>query len=198
MLTAALFSAPPAQALPAQALSAPAVFLKQLDESNMPIGDWIPLAGAKLHSLGGYEVGVGLQDTGLPGNRQRILVQMTSVPDGHPDQSEIFSLCFPQSGTAGQIADTTERVSYEGDGTYSLSVTVSTGPDASTDCTTGATTTGSFTASAPTTVAFLGHLVIADPIEHNRFGGSRSSLRWVPVAPKCAARATRGRRPMDR
>jgi len=165
-LIAALFSA-----APAQALSPPEVFLKEVDESNMPIGDWTALAGAKMHSVNGYEVGVKLQDTGQPGNRQRILVQMTSVPDGHPDQANIFSLCFPQSGTAGQIADTTERVSYEGEGAYSLSVTVSTGTDASTNCTAGATTSGSFTASAPTTVAFLGHLLIHDPSEHPRFGG---------------------------
>jgi hypothetical protein len=162
-LIAALFSA-----APAQALSPPGVFLKEVDESDMPIGDWIPLAGAQMHSVNGYEVGVKLPDSGQP---QRILVQMTSVPDGHPDQANIFSLCLPQSGTAGQIADTTERVSFEGGGTYSLAVTVSTGTDESTNCTAGPSTSGSFTASAPTRVAFLGHLLIADPSDRHRFGG---------------------------
>lgn len=144
------------------------MFLKEVDESDIPIGGWIPLAGAQMHSVNGYEVGVKLQASGQP---QRILVQMTSVPDGHPDQANIFSLCIPQSGTPGQIADTTERVSFEGGGTYSLAVTVSTGPDESTNCTAGPSTSGSFTASAPTTVAFLGHLLIHDPSEHPRFGG---------------------------
>jgi len=155
----------------AQALSTPEVFLKELDPSNMPSGDWIPLAGASMHSVTGYEIGVRLQDTGTPGNRQRILVQMTSVPDGHPDQRDVYPLCFFQSGTAGQIVDIDERVLYEGDGTYSLAVTDSTGSDASTDCADGSTASGSFTASAPTSLRFVGHTVILPTSPPHAFDG---------------------------
>jgi hypothetical protein len=158
-------------ASPAHALSPPEVFLQELDAGNMPTGGWIPLAGAGLHSVTGYEIGVRLQDTGASGNSQRILVQATSVPDGQPDQRNIYSLCFSHSGTAGQIVDIDERVLYEGDGSYSLSVTDSIGPDASAHCTAGATTSGSFTATAPTSLRFVGHMIISDPSAHHVFGG---------------------------
>lgn len=160
----------------AQALSAPEVYLQELGASDVPAGGWVPLAGARMRSVDGYEIGVRLQDSGQPGNRQRFLVRVTSVPDGHPDQREVYSLCFSQSGAAGQIVKPDERVRYEGDGAYSLAVTVSTGTDASSNCTAGPTTTGSFTASAPTAVRFVGRLLFLDPSEHHRFSG----LRIVP------------------
>jgi hypothetical protein len=171
LLAAALVAAP------AQALSPPDVFLQELDASDQPTGAWIPFQGAHMHSVNGYEIGVRLQDTGQPGNPQRFLVQVTSVPDGHPDQEQIYSLCFRQTGNAGDIVKPDERVRYEGDGTYSLSVTVSIGPDASAACSVGPTTTGSFTASAPTRVRFIGHLLTIDPSSHHRFGG----LEIVPA-----------------
>ena len=160
----------------AQALSAPEVYLQELDASDVPAGGWVPLAGARMRSVNGYEIGVKLQDSGQPANRQRFLVRVTSVPDGRPDQREIYSLCFSQSGAAGQIVRPDERVRYEGDGAYSLAVTVSTGPDASANCDAGATTTGSFTASAPATARFVGRLLFLDPATHHRFSG----LRIVP------------------
>jgi hypothetical protein len=162
---------------PAQALSPPDVFLQELDASDQPTGGWIPLQGAHMRSVNGYEIGVRLQNTGQPGNPQRFLVQVTSVPDGHPDQKNIYSLCFKQTGNAGDIVKPDERVRYEGDGTYALAVTVSIGSDASTACAVGATTTASFTASAPTTVRFVGHMLAFDPSAHHRFGG----LEIVPA-----------------
>jgi hypothetical protein len=162
-------------AAPAEALSQPEVFLKELDASDQPMGNWIPLAGAQMHSVNGYEIGVRLQSTGTSDNRQRILVQVNTVPDGRPDlQRNIYSLCVFQSGNAGQIMQPDERVRYAGDGTYLLSVTVSTGADESTNCTTAsgaATTTGSFTASAPTSAHFEGHMLLVDPSTHHKFGG---------------------------
>lgn len=160
----------------AQALSAPEVYLQELDASDVPAGGWVPLAGARMRSVNGYEIGVKLQDSGQPGNRQRFLVRVTSVPDGRPDQREIYSLCFSQSGAAGQIVRPDERVRYEGDGAYSLAVTVSTGPDASANCAAGPTTAGSFTASAPATARFVGRLLFLDPASRHRFSG----LRIVP------------------
>ena len=160
----------------AQGLTPPKVFLKELNSSNQLVGDWKPLAGARMHSVTGFEVGVRLQNTGQSGNSQRILVEMVSVPDGHPDQSQIYSLCFAVSGEPGKIASADERVLYEGDGTYRLAVTVSTGSDASTNCQAGSTSTGSFTARSPTRIAFLGHLLLVDPRNHPPFSG----LQIVP------------------
>jgi len=170
-LVAALLFAPPARAL-----SPPEVYLQELDASDIPAGGWIPLAGARMRSVNGYEVGVRLQDTGQPGNRQRILVRVTSVPDGHPDQREIYSLCFSRSGAAGEIAKLDQRVRYEGDGAYALAVTVSTGSDASANCAAGPTTTGSFTASAVTAARFVGRLLFL----HWRDPSPFSGLRIVP------------------
>jgi hypothetical protein len=159
-------------AAPAQAVSPPEVFLKELDSSDQPMGNWIPLAGAQMHSVNGYEIGVRLQDTGAPGNTQRILVQVISVPDGRPDlQKNIYSICLPQSGAAGQIVQPDERVRYAGDGTYTLAVTVLTSPGDASHCSGGATTTGSFTASAPTSAHFEGHMLLRDPSAHHTFGG---------------------------
>jgi len=157
---------------PAQALSAPEVYLQELDASDIPAGGWVPLAGARMRSVNGYEIGVKLQDTGQPGNRQRILVRVTSVPDGHPDQRNISVLCFAQSGAAGQIVDLKEQhVRYEGDGAYALAVTVSTGSDASANCAAGPTTTGSFTASTVTTARFVGRLLFLDWRDPSPFSG---------------------------
>jgi hypothetical protein len=177
-LVAGLIAAPPASAL-----SQPEVFLKELTAGEQTVGDWVPLAGASMHSVTGYDLGVRLQDTGQPGNRQRILVQVTSVPDGHPDQQNIYSLCFQQSGPAGQIARIDEQVRYEGDGPYGLTVTVSTGTDVSTNCAGGPSTSGSFTASARTRVRFVGHLLRLDPSENPPFSG-------LEIAPPAGAGGT--------
>jgi len=168
VLTAALLFTPSARAL-----SPPEVYLQELDASDVPAGGWVPLAGARMRSVNGYEIGVKLQDTGQPGNRQRILVRVTSVPDGHPDQREIYSLCFSRSGAAGEIAKLDQRVRYEGDGGYALAVTASTGSDASANCAVGPTTTGSFTANARTTASFVGRLLFLDWRERHPFSGLR-------------------------
>jgi hypothetical protein len=172
----ALLIAIPLMTAPAAAgtFNSPEVFLKELDASDLPTGNWVPLAGPHMHSVNGYEIGVRLQDTGVAGNRQRILIQVTGVPDGHPDQKNIYNLCVFQSGAAGDIVQPDERVRYEGDGTYSLAVTVSTGTDESTHCSDAPdakTTTGSFTASAPTSARFEGHMLLLDPSKHHKFGG---------------------------
>jgi hypothetical protein len=165
LLIAALLLTAPAAA----AFSPPEVFLKELDASDMPMGNWIPLAGAQMHSVNGYEIGVRLEQSG-----ERVLVQATSVPDGRPDlQKNIYSLCLPQAGAPGQIVQPDERLRYAGDGTYTLAVTALTAPDAS-HCTNqpgAATTTGSFTASASTSIRFQGHMLLVDPSTHHKFGG---------------------------
>jgi hypothetical protein len=121
-LFAALLAVPAAQAL-----SAPEVFPQEEDASNQPVGNWIPLSGASMHSVNRYLIGVRLQDTGQPGNTQRINVLVNSVPSGSPKQPDVYSLICPEvTGTAGQIVPASqngpEDVRYQGDGTYSISV----------------------------------------------------------------------------
>jgi hypothetical protein len=168
LLAAALAGAPAAHAL-----SAPQVFLKEVDESNIQIGNWVPL-GTPMRSVNRYEVGVQIQDTGQPGNTQRALVQVTAEPDGQPQaQPDIYTLCLRVSGTAGQVADTTEDIRYAGDGSYSVTVTVTDNlpGDEVHGCTTGPATTGSFTATADSSVRFVGHPIITDPSKVPRFSG---------------------------
>ena len=120
VLIAALLAAPPAEAF-----SAPDVFLKEAAASNQPMGNWIALAGASMHSVNRYEVGVRVQDTGQPGNQQRFLVQVNAVPGGAPpNQPDVYSICPIVTGAAGQIVDLQEDVRYQGDGPYSITVTV--------------------------------------------------------------------------
>jgi hypothetical protein len=123
VLFAALLTAPAAQAL-----SAPEVFLREANASNQPVGNWIPLSGASMHSVNRYLIGVRLQDTGQPGNTQRINVRVNSVPSGSPNQPDVYTLICPEvTGTAGQIVPTSQNgpadVRNQGDGTYSISVT---------------------------------------------------------------------------
>lgn len=164
VLIAVLIAAPVASAY-----TAPEVFLQEADASNQPVGGWIPLAGASMRSVNRYEIGVRIQDAA----GQRVLVQVNSVPGGAaPSQPDIYSLCFVASGSVGAIVDTQEDVRYQGDGAYSLTVTLAppTG-DASHGCTAGPSTSGTFTASAPTGIQFVGHLVTSDPNLRDPFGG---------------------------
>jgi hypothetical protein len=172
-LIAALLAAPAAQAL-----SAPEVFLQEEDPSNQPVGNWIPLSGASMHSVNRYLVGVRIQDTGQPGNTQRINVRVNSVPSGSPTQPDVYSSICPEvTGALGQIVPASqngpEDVRYQGDGTYSISVTATPAAsgDIGTNCGSGPTTTGTFTASAPTEIQFVGHMVTADPNPRAPFGG---------------------------
>jgi hypothetical protein len=153
----------------ASAFTAPEVFLKEEDASNQPVGNWIPLSGATMHSVNRYDIGVRIQDPA----GQRVLVQVNSVPgSAMPTQPDIYSLCFVATGSVGDIADTQEDVRYQGDGAYSLSVTLAppTG-DASHGCTSGPSTTATFTASAPTGIQFVGRMVTSDPTRTDPFGG---------------------------
>jgi hypothetical protein len=172
-LIATLVAAPAAQAL-----SPPEVFLQEEDPSNQPVGNWIPLSGASMHSVNRYLIGVRIQDTGQPGNTQRINARVDSVPSGSPTQPDVYSnICPEVTGAAGQIVPASqngpEDVRYQGDGTYSISVTATPAAsgDIGTNCGSGPATTGTFTAAAPTGVQFVGHMVTADPNPKDPFGG---------------------------
>jgi GH24 family phage-related lysozyme (muramidase) len=156
----------------AAALTAPELFVRERDMNDQPIGDWVPLDGAKVHSLIGYDIGVRVQATSDFQNSQHVRLQITSVPDGHPDQPLVYpTVCGTVRGTGGQIADLGQEVRYEGDGRYGVSVTVA--PFGDDKCASGLTTTGSFTVSAgrPASVRLVGHLLLGDPRDPAPFSG---------------------------
>src|SRR3954464_10744913 len=92
----------------AAAYSTPDLRLRELDPGDQPVGPWLPLPGATLHSANGYELGVVLENSG-----EHVLVEVTSVPAGASaaDQREVYpTLCFEQSGTPGSVVDLDQRI----------------------------------------------------------------------------------------
>ena len=140
----------------AVAYSTPDLRLRELDVSDQPVGDWLPLDGASLRSANGYELGVVLEKSG-----EHVLVEVTSVPPGASveDQREVYpTLCLAQTGTPGTVVDLDERIRYAGNGAYGVRMTVSDARDATTGCTTANATSGSgtFTVNAQTAVRRIG------------------------------------------
>jgi hypothetical protein len=137
-----------AAAAPASAFVPPELFvrLQRADITHEPAGDWIPMAAApQLDYLGGYQVGYRLQPTGTPTNFQRAALSIAAVPDGQPTQpSNLPPYCVGKAGAAGTITPVGSELQFEGDGRYTISVSV--GPDGGpTDCLAGPSTTASFT-----------------------------------------------------
>jgi hypothetical protein len=149
----------------------PAVFARDLDSAGMPVGEWQPLVGAKLASVNGEQLGYRLQASGQPGNSQRVLAHVISVPDGHPDQRDVYGLCFPKSGAPGTIIPLDSFTHYEGDGSYVLTFTASTGTDAATGCTAGPTTEGAFTVSTQATILAIGQPLLNPLVLTQPFAG---------------------------
>ncbi len=164
-------------AAPASAFTAPELYVRtQTWDTHEDSGPWIPLASAPaLNYLGGYDIGYKLQATGVNGNFQRVALTVTRVPDGTPTQpynDEPF--CVGRNGTAGDIVEAGPELQFEGDGTYSVKVSVG---DDSVDClTAGPSSTGSF--SVPTMVApvVVGQPLSfrAHPLAGNAFAGVRA------------------------
>jgi hypothetical protein len=84
VLAGLLVTAPPAAA----AFTAPELFVRQQRwDTHEDTGPWLPLASAPaINFLGGYEIGVWLQNSGEPNNLQRVALQVTGAPDGTPTQ----------------------------------------------------------------------------------------------------------------
>jgi hypothetical protein len=161
-----------ASASGAAAYSTPELRLRELDPGDQQVGEWRPLADAELHSANGYELGVILEKSG-----QHVLVELTSVPAGASidDQREVYSLCFEQAGTPGDVVDLDQRIRYAGNGSYGVRMTVSDAQDASTGCTTANATSGSgtFTVDAQTQVRRIGRspLVLNTHARRPKFAG---------------------------
>jgi hypothetical protein len=147
-----LSAAPPARA----DLGAPEMFVRDLDINSAPVGDWQPLAGAQLHSVNGQQLGARLQASGQPGNAQRFLAAMTTVPDGHADQRDVYNLCPIKHGEVGEIVALDGLIHYEGDGVYGVKMTATTGTTSGTGCDAGPSSPGEFSVATPASIVLAG------------------------------------------
>jgi len=139
-----------ALATPASA-AAPELFVRlQPWDTHEAVSDWIPLASAPaLSYVGGYEIGYKLQAPGF----QRVALTVTGVPDGVPTQpSNAEPFCVGRNGAAGTIAAAGPELQFEGNGTYTVKVSV--GGD---DClTAGESGAGSFSVGAQAAPVLFG------------------------------------------
>jgi hypothetical protein len=133
-LAATLVLAAPASA------AAPELFVRtQKWDTHEETGAWMPLAAApSLDYLGGYEIGYRLQTAGF----QRVALTIAAVPDGAPTQpSNAPPYCVGRSGAVGDIVPAGPELQFEGNGTYTVKVSVGPGLDC---LTSGESNTGSF------------------------------------------------------
>ena len=131
----------------AAAFGPPELFVRmQTWDTHEAASDWIPLASApSLNYLGGYEVGYRLQASGEPNEFQRAALTVAAVPDGRPTQPHAAQpVCVGQAGTVGTIVAPGSELQYEGNGTYTVTVSVGPGNGGASGCLSGPSTTASF------------------------------------------------------
>jgi hypothetical protein len=173
---ASLLLASPASA----AFTPPELFvrLQRADITHEPASDWMPLAAApRLDYIGGFQIGYRLQPTGVNGNFQTAALSITGVPDGQPTQpSNTPPYCVGKNGTAGTITPVGSEIQFEGDGTYSFSVSL--GDTTGTGCVGGpATTAASFTVDVHVAPQLAGEPLAfrAKPLPGDPFVGIRAA-----------------------
>ena len=136
-----------APAAPASAFIAPELFVRmQTWDTHEAASDWIPLASAPaLNYLGGYEVGYRLEASGQPNEFQRVALTVAGVPDGRPTQPLASPpYCVGRAGAVGTIVPAGPELQFEGNGTYTVTVSVGPGSGGPSDCLSGPSTTASF------------------------------------------------------
>ena len=118
----------------------------------------MPLAAAPaINFLGGYEVGFKLQDSGEPNNLQRIALQVTGVPDGTPTQPGNASpYCVTRIGAPGTIVPAGPELQFEGDGAYTVKVSIGPGTGDGASCLAGPSRSGSFGVDVHVTPVLVG------------------------------------------
>jgi hypothetical protein len=134
-------------AAPAAAFTAPELFVRmQRWDTHEAASDWIPLASAPaLNYLGGYEIGYRLQPSGEPNEFQRVALTVAGVPDGQPTQPFASPpYCVGRAGAAGTIVAAGPELQFEGDGTYTVAVSVGPGSGDADDCRSGPSTAAAF------------------------------------------------------
>src|SRR4051812_46654509 len=121
VVAGALAGGSPAAA--ATTFSSPELFVRQQKwDTHVDTGPWIPLAGAPVvNYLGGWEVGVKLQNSGEAHNLQRVALQVTGVPDGAPTQPlNATPYCVTRIGDTGTVVPAGPELQFEGDGSYTV------------------------------------------------------------------------------
>jgi hypothetical protein len=143
---------------PASAAAAPPeLFVRESPwDTHEPVSDWMPLAAAPVSTyVGGYEIGYRLQVAGF----QRVALTIASVPHGVLMQPNSAPFCTGRNGAAGDIVSAGPELQFEGNGTYTVSVSVLAGDRG--DCLTqGETATGSFGVSALVAPTVVGELIL--------------------------------------
>ena len=154
-----------AAAAPASAAFAPPTISVRLALSNSidhsGKSDWMGLAATPtLNWLGGYEIGYVVQDTGTSNQLQKVALQILSVPDGHVDQGPgLEPFCSGKVTQVGQIVPVAPALQYEGNGTYTVRVSIGPASGGSTDCMVPGPNTASTTASFNVGVSVVPELV---------------------------------------
>ena len=147
-------------AAPAAAqLTAPELFVRpQPWDTHEPAGDWQPLASAPvLEYTGGYQIGFRMQASGEPANRQSIALSVAGVPDGQPSQPyNATPYCVIRAGAPGEIQEAAPELQFEGDGAYTVTVSIGPGAAGGTACAGGPSTTGAFTVVARAAPRLIG------------------------------------------
>jgi hypothetical protein len=130
---------------------APELFVRaQSWDTHEPAGDWLPLASAPvLEYTGGYQIGFRMQASGEPANRQSIALAVAGVPDGQPSQPyNATPYCVIRAGAPGEIQEAAPELQFEGDGAYTVTVSIGPGASGGSACAGGPATTGTFTVVA--------------------------------------------------
>ena len=167
----------PSQA--AAALTAPELFVRQQSwETHEDTGPWMPLAGAPVvNYLGGYEIGVRLQASGEPYNRQRVALTIVGVPDGAPTQPNNTPYCIIVADPPGTIVPAGQELQFEGDGAYRVKVSIGPSTGDENDCLAGPSTTGAFSVDVHVAPQVVGEPLTfrAVPLGEGEFAGVRAA-----------------------
>jgi hypothetical protein len=165
---------------PASAFTPPELFVRmQTWDTHEAAGDWIALASAPaVNYLGGYQIGYKLQDSGVANDFQRVALTVAGVPDGVPTQPFASPpYCVGRAGTEGTIVEAGPELQFEGDGTYTVKVSVGPGSGGATDCLSQpSTTSASFRVDVRVAPVLVGAPLSfrATPLAGNPFVGVRA------------------------
>ena len=139
----------------------------------------------------------------MPNDLQHVALTIAGVPDGHPTQPYAGTpYCVGRAGTPGTIVEAAPELQFEGDGTYTVRVSVGPGSGGPADCLAGPTTTASFRVGVRVAPVLVGSPVIfrVQPLPANAFAGVRAApaAGWRIRRPLRARRDRRARRLRDR
>jgi hypothetical protein len=193
-----------APAARADTLVAPQVFVRA---SGASANAWQPLTSSfTTSSVAAYDIGVKLQTTSAPFDRQAIEVDLLAhpgakLPDSYAGVEPYLPECDITAGDPGSIQQVSGQLVFIGDGTYALRVSVYTEdqhdafpPTSPQTCNGGPATTVTFSYDATTAPSIVGSPLV--PRTTRRAGGFAGLSFTVPAgntgnAWRCALNPTR-------